>query len=191
MFIREYSYTSADGRTRIKWDYKCDICDNLGTSDKYNIYKEKIHKCRSCNNKMEGKKRRGEPSPKRGKSYRHLQRENSVRWNGGRYINGAGYVMVLVKSGSVNRTSGWENYRPEHIIVMEKSIGRKLRKNECVHHIDGNRENNILSNLALLTSHEHHRKTHMSLQKIGYELYKHGTVLFNQTTKEYEFNAAV
>ena len=57
------------------------------------------------NNKMEGKKRRGEPFPKRGKSYRHLQRENSVRWNGGGYINGAGYVMVLVKSGSVNRIS--------------------------------------------------------------------------------------
>lgn len=43
----------------------------------------------------------------------------------------------------------------EHIYIMEKLIGRKLQKNECVHHIDGNRANNDISNLQLMTISEH------------------------------------
>lgn len=49
----------------------------------------------------------------------------------------------------------------EHQYVMEKHIGRKLEKNECVHHIDGNRANNDINNLQLMTIGEHsklHRK---------------------------------
>jgi len=186
MFIREFYYTSKDGRKRIKWEYKCDICGDKGTSDKYNLCKSISHKCKGCNNKIEGKKKRGKSTSKKGKSFLSLQRENSACWNGGRYVNSGGYVMVLVKSGSTHRNSGWDNYRPEHIVVMEKSLGRKLNKNECVHHIDGNRRNNMVGNLALITSNEHHRKTHMSLQKIGYELYKQGKISFNRKTKEYE-----
>ena len=41
---------------------------------------------------------------------------------------------------------------------MEKFIGRKLFSNECVHHIDGDRANNDISNLKLMT-----RKSHISL----------------------------
>ena len=43
----------------------------------------------------------------------------------------------------------------EHVYVMYKHIGRKLKSNECVHHIDRNRKNNSLSNLMLLTLEEH------------------------------------
>lgn len=43
----------------------------------------------------------------------------------------------------------------EHIFIMCKHIGRKLNPNECVHHIDRNRENNCLENLQLLTLSEH------------------------------------
>lgn len=43
----------------------------------------------------------------------------------------------------------------EHREVMEKAIGRRLDKNECVHHKDGNRKNNELSNLEVQGRLEH------------------------------------
>lgn len=39
--------------------------------------------------------------------------------------------------------------------VIEKSKKRKIRKNEIVHHIDGNPKNNKLSNLRTMTSRAH------------------------------------
>lgn len=38
---------------------------------------------------------------------------------------------------------------------MEEMIGRKLKKGEIVHHIDGNKKNNAPSNLELMTQSEH------------------------------------
>lgn len=44
-----------------------------------------------------------------------------------------------------------------HRVAMEEFIGRKLLHKEVVHHIDGNRLNNALSNLMLMSSSEHAR----------------------------------
>lgn len=43
----------------------------------------------------------------------------------------------------------------EHRYVMEQHLGRKLRRNEVVHHIDGDKSNNSLSNLELMSYKEH------------------------------------
>ena len=43
----------------------------------------------------------------------------------------------------------------EHRLVMEKQLGRYLQSGEIVHHIDGNRTNNALSNLQLTSPREH------------------------------------
>ena len=48
-------------------------------------------------------------------------------------------------------------YRPEHRVVMENHLGRILRKDEYVHHIDGNSLNNKLSNLMVVSPSEHRR----------------------------------
>ena len=47
--------------------------------------------------------------------------------------------------------------RHEHRVVMEKHIGRALLVGEIVHHIDGNKRNNDVSNLLLMTQSEHCR----------------------------------
>lgn len=44
---------------------------------------------------------------------------------------------------------------------MQNYIGRKLKKNEVVHHINHNREDNRIENLRLMTRSDHqslHRK---------------------------------
>lgn len=45
----------------------------------------------------------------------------------------------------------------EHIKVMEEHIGRKLRPDEVVHHINENRLDNRIENLQLMTRGEHSR----------------------------------
>lgn len=48
-------------------------------------------------------------------------------------------------------------YIQEHIAVMEASIGRSLRENEIVHHLDLNKANNKISNLLLIESSQHNK----------------------------------
>jgi hypothetical protein len=43
----------------------------------------------------------------------------------------------------------------EHILVMEKKLGRSINKGEHIHHIDGNKKNNDPHNLTLLSASEH------------------------------------
>ena len=50
-----------------------------------------------------------------------------------------------------------KGYVHEHILVMEAHIGRLLDTHEVVHHIDGVKGNNSLSNLELMTDIEHRR----------------------------------
>jgi len=49
----------------------------------------------------------------------------------------------------------------EHIKIMEEKIGRKITKNEVVHHINEIKDDNRIENLQLMTRSEHssyHRK---------------------------------
>ena len=57
----------------------------------------------------------------------------------------------------MNYIQSYDNGKPKrkHQIIMERHIGRPLKKNEVIHHIDGNKRNNDLSNLLLTTRSEH------------------------------------
>ena len=60
-----------------------------------------------------------------------------------------GYILIL-RPDHPNAYSG--KYVPEHILVMEESLGRYLdTKTESVHHIDGDKSNNDIGNLQLRT----------------------------------------
>lgn len=50
------------------------------------------------------------------------------------------------------------NGRHAHRVVAEKMIGRPLRSDEIVHHIDGNKRNNNPGNLKVMTQSEHIRE---------------------------------
>ncbi len=45
--------------------------------------------------------------------------------------------------------------KAEHNLVAEYKIGRKLRSNEEVHHLDGNQLNNSMGNIGVLTRRDH------------------------------------
>jgi len=68
---------------------------------------------------------------------------------GGRCING-GYVMVIPsQSDKPYCVPNDRGYVMEHRLVMGRALGRPLAATESVHHKDGDRTNNDLSNLQL------------------------------------------
>lgn len=55
----------------------------------------------------------------------------------------------------------------EHILVMEKKLGRKLTTDEVVHHIDGNKTNNNPNNLLVMNRGEHSRLHRIAEKESG------------------------
>lgn len=83
--------------------------------------------------------------------------ENNPNWKGGKYRDN-GYVYIKNKPHPNKNNFG---YIGEHILIMEKHIGRFLKKGEVVHHKNNIRNDNKIENLDLINSSEHmkiHRK---------------------------------
>ena len=63
-----------------------------------------------------------------------------------------GYKMVKKINHKYKTGNG---YVKKHRLVMEQSVGRYLSRDEIVHHIDGNKKNNNIDNLMIVTMAEH------------------------------------
>lgn len=85
---------------------------------------------------------------------RHIRKHNIdiVRYHKGFTKSKSGYVFVYVPTHANANKRG---YVREHIFIMTEHIGRPLEKGEVVHHIDEVKDNNNLSNLKLMSAHEH------------------------------------
>jgi len=72
------------------------------------------------------------------------------RWKNGRCEiksgSNAGYILIKV---------GYKKYVFEHRLKIEKYIKRKLLPGEVVHHINGIKNDNKISNLVVMTRKEH------------------------------------
>ena len=81
---------------------------------------------------------------------RNLWGTSHPRWNGGRRISTFGYVQVTLPYEHPYREMADVNgcvY--EHRLNMAMHLGRPLRTDETVHHINGDKTDNELSNLQL------------------------------------------
>lgn len=81
--------------------------------------------------------------------------------------NGLIYIAVHCPDefSSMADASG---YVFEHRLVMARHIGRPLNKGECVHHKDGNTQNNKIENLELMTT-----GSHTSFHQLGNKIKKY------------------
>lgn len=87
------------------------------------------------------------------KSKYGLYGSDHPRWKGGRHPDsGTGYIWVYSPAHPYRTI---HNRVAEHRLVMEKHLGRYLSVGEVVHHKNGIRNDNRLSNLELSTQSEH------------------------------------
>jgi len=82
--------------------------------------------------------------------------DKNSNWRGGKSMFN-GYVCIYSPK---HPNKSVRNYVFEHRLVMEKHIGRYLKKEEVVHHIDKNHANNKIENLMLFKNGGEHTSFH-------------------------------
>lgn len=94
-----------------------------------------------------------------------LVRQERKNWKGGWHTSSDGYVRRLLRPDnpfySMADKSG---YVREHRLVMAQKLGRCLLMSEQVHHLDGNKGNNVETNLLLVSQANHTIYTELCLK---------------------------
>ena len=110
----------------VEYEISCVICGSKFTvTRKHPIFPAGLKDLAKYCSKCRSERMRGKPATNKRKGYRYIDKE--------------GYVCIKIGN----------TFRAEHRVIMEKILGRPLRKGELVHHIDSNRSNNKPSNLEL------------------------------------------
>lgn len=76
----------------------------------------------------------------------------------GKTISSHGYVLIF--KGKDHHLADVRGYAYEHRLIMEEKLGRRLKPEEQVHHIDENTQNNDPENLMITESFTHHKFIH-------------------------------
>lgn len=181
-YITKSGKKSKRKRTSTHHKLKCNNCESIFTKVAHSLSPKRLnnnyeHFCGECGNVFSlATKSYNKNNPDR---YRHLL--------GSKIIEKSGYIQVYVGPNYDYKYSHGGRIR-EHTFVMQEHIGRKLRKDEVVHHIDGNKINNDISNLDLCTTKEHNNLHAKAANDIIFELYKRGIVGYDREKKLYYLN---
>jgi len=103
----------------------------------------------------------------------HISEGAARYWEGKRHdiLQKNGYYTMSVK--------GTRCYK--HRMVMEEHLGRKLEPSEHVHHINGDKTDNRIENLEIISSAEHSRR---HAKERGFGKDRVGVSPINKTPKE-------
>src|SRR5688572_22597496 len=127
--------------SRRRWNCLCD-CGKTTTTTTYALTSGKTKSC-GCLGRDKASIRGG---------------ANHPNWKGGRRISQFGYVKLaksIIKSIYPDAHINPNNADVfEHVAVMSHHLKRPIVKGESIHHKDGNRQNNDISNLELWTKNQ-------------------------------------
>lgn len=144
---------------------------------KEDVYKYKyLHECPSClKPRWTSHTKANRCSTCAGReSYKpHTVKRKDARKRGDGYITKQGYHLIYVDG----------NYIPAHRLAF-----KDLPKHKIVHHIDGNKLNNHISNLHPCSKSEH-RIIHGQLERLSYKLIQSDNIYFEDG--EYKFRASI
>lgn len=107
--------------------------------------------------------------------YKQNPREHGPNWKGGTWtIKSTGIDYIYYPK---NPRAKKENKSvPKYLLVAERLIGRFVKKNEVVHHLDSDRTNNSPDNLCVVDRGDHMR-IHRALGGAGSILLKEGRIM--------------
>lgn len=94
-----------------------------------------------------GKFHSEEAKEKMGKNHADVSGEKSPRWTGGKNLTCQGYYRIWNGIGQPRAL--------EHRVIAEGALGRKLKPNEIVHHINGDGSDNRNKNLLICDKSYH------------------------------------
>ena len=89
-----------------------------------------------------------------------------------------GYLLTTIKE------NGKRKFMLVHRLIMEQHLGRKLTRGETVHHVDGNKTNNEITNLELMQLGKH-SKLHNKDDRNFRDLHGNSKSVWNKGTASY------
>ena len=85
-----------------------------------------------------------------------LRGPEHMSWSGGKSVDSMGYILVNVPDHPNCNCNGRVQ---EHRLIAEQALGRYLKKNEIIHHMNQDRKDNRNENLIVCT-HSYHQWLH-------------------------------
>src|SRR5690554_1665051 len=130
-----------------KYFKMCEVCGWYFKTKKSHIPRRK-----TCSKACDGFRKKTMYAGEKNPNYGNRGELNPI-YKGG-FISNYGYRRLRMPDHPNADKSG---YIFEHRLVMSQHLGRPLRSDEHVHHKDGNKLNNDISNLEIITLEEHSR----------------------------------
>lgn len=98
-----------------------------------------------------------------GEKSKRNQMENHPQWNGGKTYTNEGYVYMRIKHHPYANAN---SSVLEHRLVMEKFLGRYLKPEEVIHHLNEIKDDNRIENLFLFATARDHNHFHEKRKRI-------------------------